>query len=156
MSIQRFFKQIYRVIRFIPVIWKTFPWDHGSCLEIYKHSLLDLKHEIINGYGANGHKLGKKIDIMVALINRINNEWDYFEFRWNALDKEFGPSKRIFNKIPGDPLGCLTWDETNPKRESPEFIKRMKQYWKEEEYLKKQDLKMLSDMMYKWGPRLWD
>ena len=156
MSIRRFFKQIYRVIRYIPVIWRTYPWDHEHCLEIYKHSLLDLKHEIIHGYGANRKKLGKKIDIMVMLINRINNDWEaYNDFRWTALEKEFGPSMRILEEISEKP-GFSTWDEKNERRSGPEFRKRLFQYHKEEAYLKKQDLDMLGKMMTKWGPYLWD
>jgi hypothetical protein len=156
MSFKRFLKQIYRVIRFIPVVWRTFPYDHSSCLELYKEGLKDLKFEIVNGYGANGKKLGHKIDIMINLINRINNEWEtYSEFRYNLLNKEFGPSERSFTPLPNKP-GFSSWDQNNQRRNTPQFKKRVLQHIKEEAYLQEQDIRMLANMIAKNHARLWD
>lgn len=135
-----FYENITRVIHYLPVIWKMKDFDHDCCLTLYKRSLERLEPVLRNGHSANGTKYAKRVRIMINLIDRITNSWDaYEEFRYNKLVKQYGEVD-IFLLEKG----------------SEERYKARKKNMQEERYLANQDLKMLTDMIYKWHKHLWD
>ena len=73
-----FIARIVRVLKWIPVIWKTHTWDYGYTLIILKRSLEDL-YNCIDEYGVhvNKHRELKRMKVTLLLLDRIIKD-DYY------------------------------------------------------------------------------
>ena len=85
--VRYFFVRIWRVICWIPVIWKTHTWDAGYTLVILRKSLQELC-DTITKYGIHCNKARdiKRMRIAINLLDRIIKD-DY------CLDDSFFTGK---------------------------------------------------------------
>lgn len=151
MLLKEYWKNLCRIIDFIPVIWKMTDWDHDSSLRIYQKSLKRLESTIRSDENSkNNKRLADSMKVMIVLIDRINNDYPENE-RYEMLDKEFGESEYKLLKEEND----FRFNERNLKRKSDEFFKKRMQYFKEETYTRKNDLETLGKLIAKWHPYLW-
>ncbi len=94
-KIKRFFRRIYNLIRWTPIIWRDQDWDHTFIFEILKFKLKN-QAEYIGG--KDRHTRAKRDAEMmmtcVRLIDKVQDEWygrEYFEYHESEL--KFVPSE---------------------------------------------------------------
>lgn len=89
-KIKQFFFRIKRLLRWIPVIWRTRTWDYQYTLNILRHSLLELAECVENGITVSGPEHAKQIRYVCELIERLDNNtaWDMTWDAGKALDLE--------------------------------------------------------------------
>ena len=73
--IKQFFKRVYNLYRWFPIIWKDRDWDHYYILEILKHKLIFMSKNIReNGNHVSAEYDANKMMLCVRLIDKIQNE----------------------------------------------------------------------------------
>jgi hypothetical protein len=94
-KIKRFFRRIYNLIRWTPIIWRDQDWDHTFIFEILKFKLKN-QAEYIGG--KDRHTRAKRdaelMMLCVRLIDKVQDEWygrEYFEYHESEL--KFVPSE---------------------------------------------------------------
>ena len=105
---KRKWRQIKRVVDFLPIIWKGYDWDYRYAIELFQHQLSRTANEIEK----NGSHVGRKntahrIRTAVELMNKVYDEEYQFEYT-TKIEEKYGPSKfkfEEFNKLDenGDP-----------------------------------------------------
>jgi hypothetical protein len=97
-KIKQFFKRIYNLYRWFPVIWKDQDWDDFYIFEILKFKLKNQAEYI--GYHDRHVSAKRDAEIMmlcVRLIKKIQDEYygteyyDYHESKLNFIDSESHP-----------------------------------------------------------------
>jgi hypothetical protein len=88
-KIKQFFKRIYNLIRWAPIIWRDQDWDHSFIFDILKFKLKN-QAEYIGG--KDRHTRAKRdAEIMmtcVRLIDKVQDEWygrEYFKYHESEL-----------------------------------------------------------------------
>jgi hypothetical protein len=94
-KIKQFFKRIYNLYRWFPIIWKDQDWDHHYIFEILKFKLKNQANYI---GGKDRHTRAKRdaeiIMTCIRLINKVQDEYygrEYFEYHKSEL--KFIPSE---------------------------------------------------------------
>ena len=97
-KIKQFFKRIYNLYRWFPIIWKDQDWDHSYIFEILKFKIKN-QAEYIGHH--NRYVLAKRdAEIMmtcVRLIDKVQDEWygreyfDYHKSKLKFIDSESHP-----------------------------------------------------------------
>ena len=89
--IRRKYKQVKRVISYLPVIWRGYDWDYMYALDVFKHQLGrladDMEHENANGLTA--HERAKSIRTTIKLMDKVYNE-DYACEYQDQIKKLYG------------------------------------------------------------------
>jgi hypothetical protein len=93
-EIQQFFKQIYNLIRWFPIIWKDKDWDDYYIFEILKFKLKNQAEYISK---KNRHMSAKRdAEIMmlcIRLIEKVQDEYYEMEyFNYHESEMKFIPS----------------------------------------------------------------
>lgn len=93
---KRKWRQIKRVIDFIPLIWKGYDWDYRYALEIFQHQL----KRTANSIEKNGSHLGKentaaRIRTAIELMEKVYDEDYAFEYL-DIIEKKYGKSNFDF------------------------------------------------------------
>ena len=94
-KIKQFFKRIYNLYRWFPIIWKDQDWDHHYIFEILKFKLKN-QAEYINA--KNRHTTAKRdaeiIMLCVRLIEKVQHEYYGIEYQnYHKTECEFIDSK---------------------------------------------------------------
>lgn len=119
-KIKQFFRRIYNLYRWFPIIWKDQDWDHSFIFEILKFKLKNQAEYI--GYHDRHMSAKRDAEIMmtcVRLIDRVQDEhygreyFDYHKSKLKFIDSESHPGsyemeiehisdnyKDYFNKYP--------------------------------------------------------
>ncbi len=74
--VKQFFKRIYNVYRWIPVLWRDRDWDHYYTYEILK-TKLTFQSEYTRDYGyhvSSDHE-ANRMDLCIELIDRVQTEY---------------------------------------------------------------------------------
>jgi len=93
--IKQFFRRVYNLYRWFPIIWKDQDWDHYFIFEVLKFKLKNQAEYI----GKRGNHLSAKRDaeimmICVRLIEKVQSEYyadeymTYHESDYNWIDSE--------------------------------------------------------------------
>ena len=88
-KIKRFFRRIYNLYRWFPIIWKDQDWDHSYIFEILKFKLKNQAEYI--GYHDRHMSAKRDAEIMmlcVRLIDKVQDEWygrEYFDYHKSEL-----------------------------------------------------------------------
>jgi len=98
-KIKQFFRRLYNLYRWAPIIWRDQDWDHSYIYEILKFKLKN-QAEYIGG--KNRHTTAKRdAEIMmlcVRLIDKVQNDYYGNEyFNYHTLESVFTPSKEFPN-----------------------------------------------------------
>ena len=94
------YRQIERVIDFIPLIWKGYDWDYHYAIEIFQHQLKRMaKHIDSDEAWALRHKqTASRIYTAVELMDKVYNEEYGMEY-FDILDKKYGRSSFDFVEL---------------------------------------------------------
>ena len=107
--VKRFFRQVYNLIRWFPVIWKDRDWDHHYIFEVLKFKLeKQAKHLSERNWHESSKHDAELMMTCVRLINKLQNE-EYYDELYNlderspeaiktAIDKH-NKAKRLLFKI---------------------------------------------------------
>jgi hypothetical protein len=94
-KIKRFFKRIYNLYRWLPIIWKDQDWDTSYIWEVWKFKLKNQAEYIgKRGHHVNNERDAERIMTCVKLIDRIQDEFyldephAYHITKWNWDDYE--------------------------------------------------------------------
>jgi len=94
-KIKQFFKRIYNLYRWFPIIWKDQDWDDHYIFEILKFKLKNQAEYI--GYHDRHMSAKRDAEIMmlcVRLIEKVQDEWYGREyFNYHKSDMRFIPSE---------------------------------------------------------------
>jgi hypothetical protein len=94
-KIKQFFKRIYNLYRWFPIIWKDQDWDDHYIFEILKFKLKNQAEYI--GYHDRHMSAKRDAEIMmlcVRLIEKVQDEWYGCEyFNYHKSDMRFIPSE---------------------------------------------------------------
>jgi len=161
-SIIKFFKNIIKVIKFIPVVWKFENWDYNYILEFnYK-----LHKELYKGLYEQGHhqpspRHKRALKTIIELYRRLYNE-NYNAGVEKELTRLYGSDDFYFETIPGavkKTLG-LKMKSKREDRLSPKelnlYRKKVNELYKHAEYLQKQDAELLGKLIAKYHRHFWD
>jgi hypothetical protein len=117
-KIKQFFKRIYNLYRWFPIIWEDQDWDHYYIFEILKFKLKN-QAEYIGGY--DRHLRAKRdAEVMmtcVRLIDKIQND-EYFKeyYSYHTLESTFTPSEEF--------LGMQEWDVIQTSEHFDDYFKK--------------------------------
>jgi len=106
---KRKYRQIKRVLDFLPIIWKGYDWDYNYAIELFKHQLKRTANEIeSNGYIHDSKNVVSRIRTGVELIEKVYGEEYAFEYL-DIIEQKYGKSKFEFIQIKeldqnGEPL----------------------------------------------------
>ncbi len=143
---QYFFKRVYRVCQYLPVIWKDCNMDEISFWEITKRKL-EIWADYLEKHGhcVSNEQDVKQIRICIMLLNRIlKDDYPTFEYEkfsaWRENEIEAGRIKSSF-------LDSSYWT-----KEISDIVSRRR---KHEEYMKKQDIEYLFKFLQKHIQTWW-
>jgi hypothetical protein len=94
-KVKQFFKRIYNLYRWLPIIWKDQDWDDHYIFEILKFKLKNQAEYI--GYHDRHMSAKRDAEIMmlcVRLMNKVQHEWYGREYQdYYKSDMRFIPSE---------------------------------------------------------------
>ena len=126
---------IRNLIRWFPVVWKDRNWDHSYIYDVLRFKLNNTEHCIRNGSHISAGKDADRIKICVNLLDRLRNDV-YFDMIYGDWDGG----------------GSLSDINNRTKEEREDFNRR----YKHEDYMIKQDIDMLFDIMKKNIQKWWE
>ena len=93
---KRKWRQIKRVVDFIPIIWKGYDWDYRYAVELFQHQL----KRTANSIEKNGSHIGKentaaRIRTAIKLMEKVYDEDYAFEYH-GIIEKKYGKSNFNF------------------------------------------------------------
>jgi len=98
-KIRRFFKQIRRVVEFLPIIWKGRDFDYRYALDLFQFQLKRLGKEIDNNGGFVGYgNTTNRINTAIELIDKVY-DGDYELEGINKFEELYGKTKFEFKEI---------------------------------------------------------
>ena len=98
-KIRRFFKQIRRVVEFLPIIWKGRDFDYVYALDLFQFQLKRLGKEIDNNRNFVGYKnTTNRINTAIELIDKVY-DGDYELEGINKFEELYGKTKFEFKEI---------------------------------------------------------
>lgn len=90
---KRKYRQIKRVIDFLPIIWKGYDWDYRYALELFQHQLKRTADYIEkDGYQVGAHNKASRIRTAVELMEKVYDEEYKFEYA-TKIEEKYGPSE---------------------------------------------------------------
>lgn len=90
--IKRKYRQIKRVIDFIPIIWKGYDWDYYYAIELFQHQLKRTAKEIrTNGNGVDREQIAIRIETAVEFLEKVYEDEYAFEYI-NKIEETYGPN----------------------------------------------------------------
>lgn len=82
-TVNRFFRRIYNLYRWFPVIWKDEQWDYYHIYEVLKCKLiLTAEHARKHGYHVHSQDDANRMMLCVRLIEKAQND-EYMELLIN-------------------------------------------------------------------------
>ena len=89
---KRKWRQIKRVIDYLPIIWRGFDWDYRYAVELFQHQLNRTADEIEKrGYQEGRHNTANRIRTAVEMLEKVYDEEYQFEYT-TKIEDIYGPS----------------------------------------------------------------
>lgn len=160
---KRKWRQVKRVVDFIPIIWKGYDWDYRYAIELFQHQL----KRTANSIEKNGHHIGKentvaRIRTAIELMEKVYDE-DYGMEYYDIIEKKYGKSNFDFVETgefdkKGDPYYTMEESyENNYTEEELELISEEKRALRLESFAKqKRAHKILWDFIERNIQNWWD
>ena len=91
------YKQIERVIDFLPLIWKGYDWDYHYAIELFQHQLKRTANHIGSdkAYTLENKQTASRIKTAIELMDKVYNEEYGMEY-FNTIEKKYGKSNFDF------------------------------------------------------------
>jgi hypothetical protein len=121
---KRKYRQIKRVLDFLPIIWKGYDWDYKYATDLFAHQLGRMADhfESDKAYATSAKNTAKRIRTTLKLMKLVGDE----EYAMEYFDYE----DVIYNFVPvviretGDCDGCSTLDVDHISETYDEFFKK--------------------------------
>lgn len=159
-----FYENIKRVIKYLPVIWKHRNWDYGYIFRFQQK----LHEDLYDGIYTNGHHLSSRKDkrtlkTIINLYKRLYED-NYAKWQYDYYNEKYGPNKMTFEPIAGSedkphgPYSRLRFsrDERITPEQKKLYNRDIKRFAEMEVMLRKQDLKMLGELLGRHSKKFWD
>ena len=96
---KRKWRQIKRVIDYLPIIWKGYDWDYRYAVELFQHQLKRTAKEIeARGYQVGRHNTANRIRTAVELLEKVYDEEYQYEYH-TQIEEKYGASKVQFEEL---------------------------------------------------------
>ena len=90
---RRKWRQIKRVVDFLPIIWKGYDWDYHYAVELFQHQLKRTAKEIrTNGNNIDKKNVASRIETAVEFLEKVYEEEYAFEYM-RKIEETYGPSR---------------------------------------------------------------
>jgi hypothetical protein len=90
---KRKWRQIKRVIDFLPIIWKGYDWDYRYAVELFQHQLLRTAKEIKKrGNRVDRENVASRIETAVEFLEKVYEDEYAFEYA-RKIEETYGPSR---------------------------------------------------------------
>jgi len=99
-KVKRFFKNIKKVIDFLPIIWKHEDYDYRFSIELFKYSLQRQADFFENGetFSAYPKQTASRIRTAIALMEKVYDE-EYVTQYFDTIENLYGETKYEFVPI---------------------------------------------------------
>ena len=96
---RRKWRQIKRVVDFLPIIWKGYDWDYHYAIELFQHQLKRTAKEIrIRGNSVDRENTASRIETAVELMEKVYDEEYAFEYS-TKMEEKYGRSSFEFKEL---------------------------------------------------------
>lgn len=97
-------RQIKKLIRYIPVIWKSFDFDYGYAIDLFKMQLEDIAKHLESNKAVTSSSKSKAREVRkaICLLERVYDE-KYITEEMTKLDKFYGKMEFKFVIVEGYP-----------------------------------------------------
>ena len=98
-KIRRFFKQIRRVVEFLPIIWKGRDFDYRYALDLFQFQLKRLEKEIKANRNFVGYEnVANRINTAIELMGKVY-DGDYELEGIDKFEELYGKTQFVFKEI---------------------------------------------------------
>ena len=96
---KRKWRQIKRVVDFLPIIWKGYDWDYRYAIELFQHQLKRTAKEIrIRGNAVDRENTANRIETAVELMEKVYDEEYTFDYS-TKMEEKYGQSSFEFKEL---------------------------------------------------------
>lgn len=89
-EIKHFFGRIRNIIKWLPVIWKTYDWDYCYSIDVFKFHLKQIQKSLEDDASHEGDKHhASRIKTIIELMDRVYEEYYLFEVL-NEYEYQYG------------------------------------------------------------------
>lgn len=153
---RRLFNRIYKIIRYIPVLWKDEDWEWTYLFLLLEKKLSLMEIAIREGYNIHSDKIGDEIKRARLMCHRIYAD-EYARLHYKAHQDKWG-QLNSFTTPSSHNLLQMHFYYPNAKTDE-EYKKASKEafrIYQHEEYLRKQDLQYLFSYLARNIQKWWD
>lgn len=158
--------RIKRLIEYFPVIWRTWDFDSSTQYELLKYSIGRFqKYVKTNGHCVRTRRFDRDIKTMLHLLDTVNDEFeDQYDKQMNYVKTRHGVVDFKDLMIPNESNTHYRWHLFYYDKEGDIFEgEKLKAFRKDcvrvrDRYakIKKEQHKMLFDLLHKRLPSMWD
>lgn len=147
-KIKFFFRQIGRILEYLPIIWRDRDFDHYYLFKLMEYKLGRMeKYFIDSTICSDNVKIAKQIMICKTLIKRIADD-NYCEYEYDKLYK-YIPDELI-------KFGRPVYVDNRTYEEREAYFKQSRAIHKKHIALKKHDLELFCKLFSKHYNKWWD
>ena len=149
--------RLRRLVRWMPVIWRTRDFDYGYVLEILSHSLGELEqHLLSHDIHVNAERDAGRIHYVCQMIERHLNEVSS-NMEYERHDKKWGETVSVSIPIPNS--NFIEWRSARLNARTPQEqeqeIKEFRRAMKKAHQLEQRDWDEIWDTIKKYGQGWW-
>ena len=100
-KVKRFWSKCKRIIRWLPVIWKSEDWDYNYALDVFKFKLTEIQKYLEDDkkcHSLNHKHYASRIKTAIELMDKVYNE-DYALEYFKEIENLYGESTYEFIEI---------------------------------------------------------
>jgi len=151
--LRRLLYSIKNVIRWFPVIWRDRDWDHRYFFRIMQNKIKNMEHySRVHGHLVSSETQANEMKRVYLLLKRLTGDI-YNDMVFTEFDKKWGEATFSINE--DDSLN-ITYENELTKEDKVELLYDLHEAFKRENYLKKQDVNYLFDLIKKHVLNWWD
>lgn len=144
---KRFYENVTTLISWVPVLWGNHDWDHVFLFQIMHHKIRKMRiYQETHGISLHAPKMAKQLRIAEECLDRLIKD-EYNQQDYDAYHAKY-PTASEWIK---EPSGLY-----RSTKISDEQYKELKSISDKQEYLRKQDLRLFSQLFEKHVRTWWD
>jgi len=102
--VKRFFRNIVRIIKWIPRLWNNEDWEYNYALYLLKFKLGDIANYIEkNGHLENGEHVISRIRTAIRFMDKVYGDDDYLSEYHKQVEALYGKRIMVNNPVPDNP-----------------------------------------------------
>ena len=82
---KRKYRQVKRVLDYLPIIWKGYDWDYRYAIDLFRHQLIRTEKYMSspNAMTVSANSRARRIKTAIELLDKVYDE----EYGWNIKNK---------------------------------------------------------------------